>query len=560
MKKKLSRMKNGIYVLLVLIFLNIVAHRSGVQWDFTEDRRFTLAPTTRELVRALNEPVTIEVYLTGDFPAIFTSLEKQTQNFLTRFSRINPNIMVRYENPSIGSVEQVNKRREEFVNQGLAPVRLSIRDESTEKLIFPYALIQFGMKKVYVNLLESERAGIPNEETVARSVEQLEYKFASGLMRLFQEKKKNIIFTTGHGELTPAETADWENGLRAYFNTTRVDLDSLTHIPGEIDVVVIAQPEEPFSEKDKFKLDQYLMRGGRLMFLLDKMRVSEDSLMTRGHFVSTDYDLNLDDLLFKYGVRLQSNLILSLDNTRRPMVVGRMGGENQYELFPWYYYLAARPDEQSVITQGLDRVQLKYASVIEPLESDTEKIPLLTAGEYSRYQFNPAEISLDIVRYEPDVSAFSHRNIPVALLVQGEFESLFKNRVTSHMRSGLEELNLPFRESSDPTQIIIVSDGDIARNGFDSQRRRPRPLGFDPFENYTFDNKAFLNNAVEYMTGMGAILPLRARKVPMRMLDKQKVDQYRVLIQTGNLLIPIAGFLLMSYAWRFYRKRKYTRS
>jgi len=560
MKKRMSQIRNTVYIILGLVLINILAHQSHLQWDFTEDQRFTLAPTTRELVQAINEPITIEVYLTGDFPAIFTSLEKQTQNFLTRFSRINPNIMVRYENPSVGSVEQVNKRREEFVNQGLAPVRLSIRDESTEKLIFPYALIQFGMKKVYVNLLESERAGIPNEQTIARSVEQLEYKFASGLMRLFQEKKKNILFTTGHGELTPGETADWEHSLRAYFNTARVDLDSVTHIPEDIDVVVIAQPEEPFSEKDKFKLDQYVMRGGRLMFLLDKMRVSEDSLMTQGHFVSTDYDLNLDDLLFKYGVRIQSNLILSLENTRRPMVVGRMGNENQYELFPWYYYLAARPGEESVISQGLDRVQLKYASVIEPLDTDVEKIPLLTTGTYNRYQFNPAEISLDIVRYEPDVSAFNHRNIPVAFLLQGEFESLYKNRVTSHMHEGLQELNLPFLERSESTQIIVVSDGDIARNGFDPQRRQPRPLGFDPFENYTFDNKDFLNNAVEYMTGMGAILPLRAKKVPLRMLDKHKVEENKALIQWGNLLIPMLLFFMISFVWRYYRKRKYTRA
>lgn len=560
MKKRMSHIRNIVYVILGLVVINILAHQTHLQWDFTEDRRFTLAPTTRELVQAINEPITIEVYLTGDFPAIFTSLEKQTQNFLTRFSRINPNIMVRYENPSVGSVEQVNKRREEFVNQGLAPVRLSIRDESTEKLIFPYALIQFGMKKVYVNLLESERAGIPNEQTIARSVEQLEYKFASGLMRLFQEKKKNILFTTGHGELTPGETADWEHSLRAYFNTTRVDLDSVTHIPEDIDVVVIAQPEEPFTEKDKFKLDQYVMRGGRLMFLLDKMRVSEDSLMTQGYFVSTDYDLNLDDLLFKYGVRIQSNLILSLENTRRPMVVGRMGNENQYELFPWYYYLAARPGEESVISQGLDRVQLKYASVIEPLDTEVEKIPLLTTGTYNRYQFNPAEISLDIVRYEPDVSAFNHPNLPVAFLLQGEFESLYENRVTSHMHDGLQELNLPFLARSEPTQIVVVSDGDIARNGFDPQRRQPRPLGFDPFENYTFDNKDFLNNAVEYMTGMGAILPLRGKKVPLRMLDKQKVEENKALIQWGNLLTPIVLFFLISFVWRYYRKRKYTRT
>lgn len=560
MKKRMQNSKRFLYILAALIGLNILVYQTGWRWDFTEDQRFTLSPTTTELVHAINEPVMIDVYLTGDFPAIFARLEKQTNHLLTRISRENPNIMVRYEDPNEGSAEQVENRRREFAENGMAPVRLSIRKESTEKLIFPYALIRFGMKKIYVNLLESEQAGVPNEETIARSVAQLEYKFAGGLMRLFQERKKNIVFTEGHGELSPAETADWEHSLRAYFNTTRTNLDSLTHIPSEIDVVVIAKPESPFSEKDKFKLDQYLMQGGRLMFLMDKMRVSEDSLMQSGHFISTDYDLNLDDLLFKYGVRLQSNLILSLDNTRRPMIVGRMGNENQYELFPWYYYLAAAPGKESVISRGLDRVHLRYASVIEPLDTETGKTVLLTAGPRARYQFNPAEINLDIVRYEPDVSAFNHADMPVGILVEGEFESLYKNRVTAGMQQGLEELNLSFRESSDPTQMVIVSDGDVARNGFDPQRNRPRPLGFDPFENYTFDNKAFLNNAVEYLTGMGSILPLRSKKVQMRLLDQQKIEAHKSLLQWGNVLAPILIFLMISVLWWFYRKRKYSRS
>lgn len=559
MKARFGKIWTVLMVVAGLVLVNVLAEKWNPKWDFTDDQRFTLSPTTLDLVGAISQPVMITVYLTGDFPAIFTRLEKNTANILNQISRENPNIMVRFDNPSVGSVEEVNRQREEFVKNGLVPVRLTIKEESTEKLIFPYALIQFGMKRVYVNLLESERAGVPNDQSIARSTAMLEYKFTSALMRLFQERKKNVVFTAGHGELNPAETADWEQGLRSYFNTSRVDLDSIVSIPEQIDVLVIAKPTSPFSEKDKFKVDQYLMRGGKLMFLLDKMQVSEDSLRQHGYYVSTPYDHGLDDLLFKYGIRIQSNLILSMENTRRPMIVGQMGGDNQYELFPWYYYLAAIPTEDFPVTEGLDRIQLKYASVIEPLETPTRKIPLLTAGNYARYQFNPVEIALDIVRYEPDLSAFNHPNLALAYMVEGEFESLYQNRVTSSMMEGLNELGMSFRASSEPTQMMVVSDGDVARNGFDPQRRQPQPLGFDPYENYTFDNKAFLNNAVEYMTGMRTILPLRAKKMELRLLDQQEVVKHKSWLQAINAIFPIVAILLLSFGWRFWRKRKYAR-
>ncbi|HLU92678.1 MAG TPA: gliding motility-associated ABC transporter substrate-binding protein GldG [Membranihabitans sp.] len=559
MKQYAGKIWAIVLIVVGLIVVNVLAERWNAKWDFTDDQRFTLSPTTLDLVDAISQPVMVTVYLTGDFPAIFTRLEKNTRSILTQMSRKNPNIMVRYDNPSVGTVEEVNRQREEFVNNGLVPVRLTIKEESTEKLIFPYALVQFGMKRVYVSLLESERAGVPNDQTIARSTAMLEYKFTSSLMRLFQERKKNVVFTAGHGELTMAETADWERSLHSYFNTSRVNLDSIVAIPPRIDVLVIAKPTSPFSEQDKFKIDQYLMRGGRLIFLLDKMNVSEDSLRMHGQYVSTNYDLNLDDLLFKYGIRIQSNLILSLENTRRPMVVGQMGGENQYELFPWYYYLAAIPAEDFPVTKGLDRIQLKYASVIEPLESPMRKTALLRAGTYARYQFNPVDISLDIVRYEPDITAFSHSNLAMAYMVEGEFESLYQNRVTPGMNQGLDELGMSFQDHSEYTQIMVVSDGDIARNGFDAQRRQPQPLGFDPYENYTFDNKSFLNNAVEYMTGMGTILPLRAKKMEMRLLDQQTVAVNKTWVQAVNSIFPIAAMLLLSLIWRFFRKRKYTR-
>jgi len=559
MKSFFGNLWTVVLILVGLVIVNVLAERWNPKWDFTDDQRFTLSPTTLELVNAIGQPVMITVYLTGDFPAIFTRLEKNTANLLNQLHRHNPNITVRFDNPSVGTVEEVNRQREEFVQNGLVPVRLTIKEESTERLIFPYALVQFGMKRVYVNLLESERAGVPNEQAINRSTAMLEYKFTSALMRLFQEGKKNVIFTTGHGELNEAETADWERSLRAYFNTGRVDLDSVVSIPDLVAVLVIAKPRSPFSEKDKFKIDQYLMRGGRLMFLIDNMMVSEDSLAQHGYYVSTPYRHNLDDLLFKYGIRIQSNLILSMESTRRPMVVGRMGGENQYELFPWYYYLAAIPSDDSPITQGLDRVQMRYASVIETLDTRTRKIPLLQAGNYARYQFNPVEIALDIVRYEPDLSAFNHSNLTMAYLVEGEFESLYRNRVTAHMQEGLDELGLAFKATSEPTQIIVISDGDIARNGFDVQRRQPQPLGFDPYENYTFDNKAFLDNAVEYLTGMHTILPLRSKKMELRLLDQQLVQINRTWIQAVNALFPIVTILAFSLIWQYWRKQKYGR-
>lgn len=560
MRKYIGKIWAIVLIVVGLILINILAEKWNPKWDFTDDQRFTLSSTTLDLVKAISQPVMITVYLTGDFPAIFTKLEKNAGNILTQMSRENSNIIVRYDNPSVGSVEEVNRQREEFINNGLVPVRLTIKEESTEKLIFPYALVQFGMKRVYVNLLEVERAGIPNDQTIARSTAILEYKFTSALMRLFQKRKKNVVFTTGQGELNPAETADWERSLHFYFNTSRVDLDSIVVIPEQIDVLVIAKPTSPFSEKDKFKIDQYLMRGGRLIFLLDKMKVNEDSLRLNGHYVSTSYDLNLDDLLFKYGIRIQSNLILSLENTRRPMVVGQMGGKDQYELFPWYYYLAAIPTEDFPITKGLDRIQLKYASVIEVLETPTRKTALLTAGTYARYQFNPVDISLDIVRYEPDISAFNHPDLTMAYMIEGEFESLYQNRITAGMSQGLEELGMSFQDRSVPGQILVVSDGDIARNGFDPQRRQPQPLGYDPYENYTFDNKSFLNNAVEYMTGMGTILPLRAKKMELRLLDQQVVEENKTWVQAVNTIFPIAAILLFALLWRLFRKKKYTRS
>lgn len=557
MKALFGKIWTVVMIVIGLVLINILAERWNPKWDFTDDQRFTLSSTTHDLVQAISQPVMITVYLTGDLPAIFTRLEKNTANLLNQFNRQNPNISIRFDNPSVGSMEDINRQREEFIQNGLVPVRLSIKEESTEKLIFPYALVQFGMKRVYVNLLESERAGVPNDQSIARSTALLEYKFTSALMRLFQERKKNVVFTAGHGELNPAETADWERSLRSYFNTSRVNLDSIVAIPEQIDVLVIAKPTEPFSEKDKFKIDQYLMQGGNLMFLIDRMQVSEDSLRHQGYYVSTPYNLNLDDLLFKYGIRIQSNLILSMENTRRPMIVGQMGGQNQYELFPWYYYLAAIPSDQSPISNGLDRIQLKYASVIEPLETSTRKTPLLSAGTYARYQFNPVEIALDIVRYEPDLSAFNHSNLTMAYLVEGEFESLYQNRVTTGMQEGLDELGLTFKAKSEPTRILVVSDGDIARNGFDPQRRQPQPLGFDPYENYTFDNKAFLDNAVEYLTGMQTILPLRAKKLELRLLNQQEVDKHRTWIQAINAIYPIVLIMLFSFGWRFWRKKKY---
>ncbi|WP_236975738.1 gliding motility-associated ABC transporter substrate-binding protein GldG [Membranihabitans maritimus] len=564
-------MKSGLKKNVVVYFLGMIAFLIAlngiisyldVRWDLTEDKRFTLSPSTENILASIDDRMILEVYLTGDFPAVFKKLEQGTRDLLTRYSRENPNLIIRYENPSVGSPEEVNSQRQEFQQDGLTPVRLNITGESVEKLIYPYASLKYGSKKVYINLLEADRAGVPNDRVINESLSLLEYKFTSGLLRLFQSRKKNVVFTSGHGELNPLETADLERSLRAYYNTSRVELDSMVHIPEVVDIVVLAKPQGPFSDRDKFILDQYIMNGGKVVFLLDKMRVNEDSLRTVGKFVATDRNLNLDDLLFNYGVRIQTNLVLSLeDNTRIPLQVGQMGGESQFNLFPWYYYLAAIPSSESTITKGLDRIRLTYASSIDTLESGkgVRKTPLIVSGRYSRYQFNPVEIDLNIVQYQPDVSAFNHSNLPLAVMLEGVFGSLYKNRVTPQMKAGLEQLEQSFKQNSEETKIMVVSDGDIARNEINPQTREPRALGYDRYEQFTFANRTFLINAIEYMTGMESVLSLRNREIQLRLLDQQKIRQSGIYYQIFNIGGPIVLFLMVTLLWIYFRKWKYGR-
>lgn len=548
-----------IWIGLCIVVLNVMGRQTDIQWDLTEDQRFTVSPATKDVLAQVNDRILVEVYLTGEFPAIFKRLEQATRTLLRRYERINPNLLITYTNPSVGSVEEVNRKFKELTDDGLSSVRLNVPGESLERRIFPYAVLKYGQKKVYINLLEAERAGVPNDQVINESIALLEYKVTSSLLRLFQSRKKNIIFTTGHQELTPLETADWERDLRFYFNTSRVRLDSIIQIPQSIDLVVVAQPKQPFTDREKFILDQYVMRGGSLMLLLDPMRVNEDSLRTNGRFVATDYDLGLNDLLYKYSLRIQSNLILSLESTRIPLEVGQMGGQKQFELFPWYYYIASMPDEDHVITKGLERVRLQYASVIDTVgtEGNLIRSPLLYAGPYSRYQFNPAEVDLNIVRYQPDISAFNHADLPVAMLVEGSFESLYKNRVSSVMERGLDSLKQSFVSQSEHSKIVVVSDGDIARNEVDPRTRDVRTLGYDRYEQFTFANKTFLLNAVEYLTGLGSVMPLRSKDIKLRLLNQQRVQQEGLWWQIGNIVLPLILLIGISLGFIYYRKLKY---
>ncbi|GAA5220597.1 gliding motility-associated ABC transporter substrate-binding protein GldG [Membranihabitans marinus] len=557
--KKDYHIRNFILLIFGLIAINFIGVQSEVQWDWTEDNRYTLSSTTEAVLEKIDDRILIDVYLTGDFPAVFKRLEQSTRSIFNRYERMNLNLLISYENPSVGSVEEVNLRREELAKEGLSSVRLNIPGESLERRIYPYAALKYGTKKVYINLLESERSGTPNDQVINESIALLEYKITSGLLRLFQDRKKNVLFTEGHGELQPYETADLEQSLRFYFNTGRVNLDSIVSIPQNIDVVVVAQPKSSFSDREKFIIDQYIMNGGKMMFLLDPMRVDEDSLRTTGRFVATDYDLGLNDILYKYGVRLQSNLILSLENTRIPLEVGQVGGQKQFDLFPWYYYIASIPNDNHMISRGLERVRLTYGSVIDTVATSTAvtKTPLLFSGPYSRYQFNPVDIDLNIVRFEPDVSAFNHVNLPMAMLLEGQFESLYKNRVSSSMEEGLASLGQSFQAMSKPTKIMVVSDGDIAKNEIDPRTKDIRSLGYDRYEQFTFGNKPFLLNAVEYLTGLDVVLPLRAKDLKLRLLDQQKVEAESSLWQAMNFSLPIVFFLMMSFGLNFYRKRKY---
>ena len=552
----------GLLITGILVLVYVISQWVYTTIDATEERRYTLAPATKELLRSLEDRVYIKVLLTGHFPAGFKRLQDATEEMLYRFAQTSPEIEYNFENPNEGTIDEVNQRRDQLAKDGIIPTKLKISDAAgaSSQYIYPFAIIHYGTRTIAVNLLQDDIPGADKEVILNNSIGLLEYKLADGIQKIKRNIRQVVAFSSGHGELSPLQTASFEKDLSNAYAVNRINLDSIARIPKEIKVLIIAKPTIPFSEVHLFMLDQYIMHGGHVMFLIDPLIVSLDSINQRKNYIPPPYDLGLDPLFFKLGARVNPNLVLDLQCTRIPMVVGMQGDKVQTELFPWYYHPLISSTSDHPITKNLDRIQLEFPASIDTIQTATpiRKTILLKSSEYSRIQMTPVRLNFDILREQPDPKLFNKGPQAFAVMLEGQFQSLYTNRLNNEQLAVVEKTGQPFKATGDSSKVLVVTDGDIIKNLVNSSTGETAPLGYNKYENTSFTgNRDFLLNAIEYMLDESGVLEARSKDIKLRLINAVRAQEEGLKWQLINILGPMACILLLGVVFNNLRKRKF---
>ena len=564
-KKLQSFIQLGLF-LGIIIVVNIFANFFYGHLDLTEDKRFSLTKPTKNLVKDITSDggrVFIQIYLEGEFPAGFKRLQNSVKDLMAEFRSISNNIDYEFIDPNKGSVDEINAMREKLKEMGIMPTNLRIKSgtENRELLIFPAAVINYNNRSMPVNLLEANQAGINQEVVLNNSISLLEYKFSNAIQKIQTIYRPKIVFTQGHGELNSAETADLEKTMYQYYDFTKINLDSIVNLSNDIDLLIVAKPRSRFTEKHKFLIDQYVMGGGKVMWLIDQLAVSIDSMQGNAAFVPSNYDLNLDDLLFKYGARINSNLVLDLESSKIPQIIGMQGDQPQIELFDWWYHPAITPKTDHPIVKGLDRINLRFANTVDTVRTRNpiKKTVLLSSSQNSRLQFSPMRLNFEILRYEPDATKFNKPFQPLAVLLEGKFPSHYKGRVAPAMMDMLSQLNIKFLEESKPTaKMLVIGDGDIAKNPVNRRTGEYMPLGFNEYMRYQFANKDFILNAIEYMLDERGVMEARGKDVKLRLLNRVKAQEEKTQWQLINIVVPLVFVVIFGFLFTYLRRRRYS--
>ncbi|SDH95167.1 gliding motility-associated ABC transporter substrate-binding protein GldG [Myroides phaeus] len=542
-----------------LVVLNALGAYLYVRHDFTQDKRYTLSKVTNNIVDRIEEPIEIDVFLKGNFPQEFRKLQSETKQLLEEFQARNSNVRFRFIDPSEegGSQEQI---LEELFNFGLKPVTVSVNNKGTQsqQLVYPWAIVSKGEKATRVQLLKN-LMGANTEEKVISSVQHLEYAFADALHKVTQEKSKKIAILKGNGELEDMYIADFLMSVRESYHIAPFTLDSVAVAPQktleqlkEYDLAVIAKPTKPFTEEQVEVLDQYVMNGGKTMWLLDQVQADFDSLKNTGSMLAYNKDQSLGEMLFKYGVRLNANLVKDEIGTPIKLAIGKQGSETQYGDFVWKFAPFVYPEAEHPIVKNIEGVKLDFASSIDTLKNGVNKTVLLSSSKYSMLVGVPNEISFEVLNEETTPELFEGKGSYImGVLLEGNFTSVYKNRVLPF------NLKEPQYESK-PTQMVVISDGDIVRNQVDS-KGTPLELGYDRWVNKLYGNKEFLLNTVNYLLDDNGLIDLRTKEVKIPMLDKMRVSQRYNTIQLIVLILPIVIVMFFGAIFIVLRKRKFVK-
>ncbi|HPE86470.1 MAG: gliding motility-associated ABC transporter substrate-binding protein GldG [Bacteroidales bacterium] len=575
-KKKSTRKKEKSLInlfagILVIFLINLIGSHFYERIDLTAEKRYTLSSSTLEMLKSLDDIVFFKIYLEGDFPAGFKRLRNETRELLRQFNAYNKNIQFEFIDPTtIGA--NVNAVYEELIRKGLNPTDLHVRNESgsSQKIIFPGAIVTYQGKELPLHLLTSQLNTAP-EEALNNSIQSLEYNISSSIRRLVAIEKPSIAFLEGHGELDKMETWDIAQALSEYYQVDRITLNekvgSITErrasdssgvvIKNKYKALIIARPDTLFSEKDKFILDQYLMRGGKILWFIDPVLTGMDSLTNSGSTIGLETRLNLDDLFFRYGVRPEKKLVLDLSCLPIPITTGNIGGKPQVDFLSWYYFPVLTPQSNHPIVKNLNLVRTEFVSPLDTITVQGVKPSvLLQSSSYSRIVNTPAYINLEMLREEPDPRFFNHPPVAVAVLLEGIFPSLYTNRLTPEI---LDSELIDFKEQSIPTAMIVAGDGDLPKNQFRSSDGMPLPAGYDQYTQQSFGNKDFILNAVNYLCDDSGLIHVRSRDIKLRLLDQAKIKSNKTIIQILNVLIPVMLILIPGFIKIIIRRKKYSR-
>lgn len=567
----------------VVVVANIAV--SFMYWDvdLTSDGRFTMNEATYKLVESLDEPITVEIYLDGELPSGFKYLQQSVVQLLDKLRTRNGRINYKFENllgdkvDSLKTAESQKAYIQTLRNKGIQPINLTINNKGAResRLVFPFVSIRMGTSERVVSLLHE--GGELNQdfsrvEAMQRSVNLLEYKFANAIQKLQLKTRPRVALLSGHGELPRPFSNSLEKSLYEYYDIARVDLDSSFGIDTMIDLLLIIKPLVAFGEKHQFMIDQYIMQGGKVIWAVDMLVADLDSFGQRGTFVPFDRQLDFGSQLFNYGVRVNVNLIADLESSQIPMIIGDAGGKPQIELRPWFYHPRAFPyslpteREQGTsimhpIVQNLDYVDTRYPSSIDTVKTRTEikKTPLLRSSRYSKVQFPPVALSFDMAKANIGQEAFpvgkGYQNI--AVLLEGEFESHFRNRISPEMTASFAAAGRPISLKSRPTKMIVISDGDILRNDIVPKTGADAPLGMNKFEGYQYGNRDFVMNCVEYMLDNRGIIAARNKDIKLRPLDQERALKEAGQWQLINMVVPLAVLALFGVGYMYLRRRWY---
>ena len=542
--------------LLLLLVINYIAQQWHSRIDLTQDKRYTLSETTRKTLSQIQQPLVIDVLLKGNIPTEFKKLQTEAVQLLEEYTAANENLIVNFVNP-LEDEPNADAAIQNLINNGLQPLQIAQTEagKSSVEYIFPWAVISDGKRVEKVRLF-IDKLGTTDQERVQNSVQRLEYNLTDALHKFTVKKQKKIAILRSNGTLEDVYLYDFLKTAREYYFIAPFTLDSVATNAEKtlkdlekFDLLLVAKPTSPFSDEQKQVIDQYIMNGGRVLWLIDQVNVSlEDMYKTGGVTMAMPIDLNLTDMFFQYGFRLNYTLINDLYFSEIVVATGD-GSQSRYMNIPWVYNPMVLSSNNHLINSNLDAVRLQFANGIDTLKNGVKKTVLLSSSPFSKADGTPREINLRIDPKAMNKELYKKGNIPLAVLLEGEFKSMYKDRVRP----------LELKENatlSRPTKMIVVSDGDIIKNDFDSQHKMPLELGFDRWTSKYYDNKAFLQNAMNYLLDDTEFLTLRNKKVQLAFLDKEKVAESARAWQIKVFLYPLLALVIVMLLSGYFYRRK----